>query len=388
MHSLALYVGLLGWYMGLAQVPKDPNVSTLSFVVVGDVMVQPPQIRAAYDKRCRCYQFDETFQFVKPWIAKADVAIANFETTMPGPKGGYTGFPFFGAPDDLGWSLKRTGFHVMITANNHIFDKKVAGLERTLHVMDKIGFQHVGAYRSLEENKKKRYIVIEKHGFRIALLAYTSHVNSYHSLETLKPYHVNKLIHDEIKKDLQALRDKNMDWVMASMHSWPEYTNLPHPYQKQRVQWLLQAGADLILGHHPHVLQPVDIHRVRDQFGLIKHRLVAYSLGNFLSSMRGFYTSGSIMLFFRLEKRKTPSGASKTRLLDVSYEPIWIYRHWLPQARKRIFYILPISRFQNNDQAIKLPRPEHQRMMRYYRFVQKHLKKGMQNIQNVTQQKP
>ncbi|TNE45296.1 MAG: CapA family protein [Deltaproteobacteria bacterium] len=364
---------------------REPTVRKLTFAVVGDAMSHPRHIKSSYNKDCKCYNFEETFRFVKPYIQKVDVAIANLETTLPGPKGGYTGFPFFGAPDAFSQALKQTGFDVLITANNHIYDKKLAGMFRTLDVLDKQGFQHVGAYRSKKENQRKRYIVIKKNNFNIALLAYTSHVNFYHSIKDLKPFHVNKIKWDDIFNDLKALNKRtDIDMVMASMHCWPEYKNQPHPYQVRRVKWLHKAGVDMILGHHPHVLQPLDMFRVRDQFKRTKDRFVAYSLGNFVSSMRGFYTSGSIILLFTLEKRKQSDGTWSTHLTKVDYVPIWMHRTYNRKTRKWSYLVLPTKDFEDNDHDdVKLPKKVHRRMMQYQRFVHRHLRKGIRNIRRM-----
>ncbi len=397
MIGIVTLFGLMGSgavYGNKGQVTKG-ETKTLSFAVVGDIMMSPRMLRGAFDWSCKCYKFGPMFSHIKPWIAKADVAIGNLETTFPGPKGGYTGFPFFGAPDELGRELKRVGFDVLITANNHIFDKKTAGLVRTLNVLDRMKFQHVGVYRSLKENKGKRFIVIQKNGIRIALLAYTSHVNSYHSLRTLKKYHVNYMRYKEIKRDLQAVRKHKFDMVVVYMHSWPEHKNFPHPYQKKRVGWFLKWGADMVLGSHPHVVQPITMLKVRDKFNVTKHRLVAWSLGNFVSSMSSFYSRGSIMLFFNLEKKRDAKGRWKTRVSKVSYQPIWTHREKVTRRvgkrrRKRkvwTFSVLPISTFRKNDQPTKLSRWSYRRMMRYNRFIQRHLKKGLRIIQRVLDSK-
>ena len=363
--------------------PKpEPRVKTLTFAMVGDAMSHPRHNKSSYYKDCKCYRFEDTYRFIKPIIQKVDVAIANLETTLPGPKGGYTGFPFFGAPDAYSMALKRTGFDVLITANNHIYDKKVAGLVRTLEVLDKQGFQHVGAYRSSEENKKKRHIFIEKKGFKIALLAYTSHVNFYHSIKDLKPWHVNKLKWDDIYNDQRALNKlDDVDMVLASMHSWPEHKSQPHPYQLRRVKWLMHAGVDMVLGHHPHVLQPMETKKVKDQFGDTKDRFVAYSLGNFVSSMSSFYSTGSIILLFTLEKRKQDDGSWETRLSKVDYVPIWTLRQYNRKTRRWSYTVLPIDTFEDNDHDdVTIPKAIHRRMLSYRRFVHRHLRKGMRTI--------
>ena len=154
--------------------PTPQPDSRLCIRVVGDIMVHEKQLEAAHMDG-DAYEFDSFFTSIAPSIQRADVAIGNLETVFMGEEKPYTGFPKFNTPDSLADTLRRVGFDVLTMANNHAFDHRLAGVERTIRVLEERGLQTVGANASPET--EKRYLLLEKNGIRLGILAYTDTFN-------------------------------------------------------------------------------------------------------------------------------------------------------------------------------------------------------------------
>ena len=174
----------------------EPAEVKLSLLIAGDLMQHMPQIKAAQQSD-GSYNYDECFAGIKDEVESADVAIANFETTLAGAP--YSGFPKFSAPDDFLSGARGAGFDIMLTANNHCVDTHRKGLERTLAMMDSMGVYHLGTYRNISEREKNYPFLIEKDGLRIVLLNFTYGTNG---LPVPEPCYVNLMDTTEIAADL------------------------------------------------------------------------------------------------------------------------------------------------------------------------------------------
>lgn len=211
-------------------------------------------------------------------IAGADIAFVNQETVIGGKKLGYSGYPIFNAPDEAGEALAELGFDVINHASNHVYDKGLAGVEGTLAFWKPYkDITVIGLYGSQEERDAVK--VVERNGIKLAFLSYTYGLNGY-KLPEDKPYLTNLLDPHLIVEDVRRAKELG-DVLVVSLHWGNEYSFVPTAAQRNLAQTLADEGVDLILGHHPHVIQPVEW--VEGKGG---HRmLVYYSLGNLLHSM-------------------------------------------------------------------------------------------------------
>ena len=298
----------------------------ITLLFVGDLMQHDAQIMAA--RTSDGYDYSDCFKHIKPEIEAADIAIANLEVTLGGRP--YRGYPAFSAPDEFAYAVKDAGFDVLLTANNHCLDRGKQGLERTAALLDSLQIPFAGTYTD-EKSRRMRYpLLIEKNGFRIALLAYTYGTNG---LTPSAPNIINYINRKQIKKDILTARQMKPDVIIACMHWGLEYHSLPNALQKDLADWLITQGVDHVIGSHPHVLQPME---VRSNPTTPAQHLIVYSLGNFISNMSKEKTGGGAMV--KLELKKTEG---ITRMSDCSYTLIWTSRPIL--SKKRNFELYPSS---------------------------------------------
>jgi poly-gamma-glutamate capsule biosynthesis protein CapA/YwtB (metallophosphatase superfamily) len=299
------------------------TMSTITIAAVGDIMMWREQVAAARLAGSTGHSFDEVFRDVAPIFKKCDLVIGNLETTLAGrgaphqsrnPK---NGFPRFSCPDELVPALRRAGFHVLTTANNHCMDHGFPGLRRTLSILDRHEIKHTGTSRSARERNRK--LVISVNGIDVGILAYTYGTNGIR-LPASKRWAVNRILAPRILRDIRRLRQK-ADLVVVSLHFGREFRRRPREGQVKLVQRLLRGGADIILGSHPHVVQPTLVTRVRRPDGSIRRCVAVYSLGNFVSRRmwRNPWTQRGLILKVSVEKRQ----GGRARIVGVRSIPTW-----------------------------------------------------------------
>lgn len=288
----------------------------LSLLFVGDIMQHDSQINDAWVSASNTFNYDPCFQHVKPYIEQADLAIGNLEVTLAGRP--YKGYPQFSAPDELLVGLKNMGMDVLVTANNHCVDRGRKGLERTIRLLDSLKVPHTGTFVNQHAKDSLHPLLLEAKGFKLALLNYTYGTNG---LPVTAPNIVNMIEPEKIVKDLALARSMNTDAIIVFVHWGSEYQSLPSPWQKDIAKLFFKNGADIVIGAHPHVIQPMEWDRENDQF-------IAYSLGNFVSGQRKRYTDGGAMI--RLELVKDENGV---KIDNPEYILEWVER----DVRKNYF---------------------------------------------------
>lgn len=297
----------------------------LTLLFAGDLMQHQGQINAAATPTG--YDYTDCFRYVKEEISQADIAIANLEVTLAGKP--HTGYPVFSAPDEYLQAIKDAGFDVLTTANNHCLDRSRKGLERTIVMLDSLRLLHAGTYQSAQTRAKRYPLLLEKNGFRIALLSYTYGTNG---IKAVSPNVVNYIDKKIITQDLQAARALRPDVLIACMHWGIEYQSLPSNEQKSLTDWLISQGVTHVIGCHPHVVQPLEL---RTDSVTKQQNVVAYSLGNFISNMSARYSDGGLMLKLELTKD------SVTRVSHCAYSLIWTARPVLSGQKNYTLY--PVS---------------------------------------------
>lgn len=285
MRKLIFILGLLS--VGV----QAQDSARLRLLFVGDIMQHDTNIQAAYNRQTGRYDYASCFRYIKPHIQSADVAFGNLELTLAGPP--FKGYPQFSAPDELAFELKRTGFDVLVTANNHSADRGKRGLIRTLDVLDSAGLIHTGTFRTQEERDQVYPLLIERDGWLLAILNYTYGTNG---IPVPAGTVINLLDTVQMKKDFARAKALKPDAILVFPHWGIENVRVPNAEQKRLAAFFLRQGATLVLGSHPHMLQGVEFSAARNQ-------LVAWSLGNFVSNMRKRYQDGAMMLTVDLLKK-------------------------------------------------------------------------------------
>ncbi len=300
------------------------QTDTLRLMFAGDIMAHTPQIEAAWNPSTRQYDFNDSFIFLKHIFAQADFVIGNLETTLGNKP--YSGYPRFRAPVALAEALKNAGFNVLVTANNHSADKGKKGIIQTVEALDRIGIWHTGTFVSQEEKDLKTPLILEKKGIKIALLNYTYGTNG---LPVSPPAVVNLIDTLQIKKDIAKAREKNPDIIIVFLHWGTQYKSHPDKMQIETEKFLQRHGINIIIGSHPHVVQPV---RIR------QNQITVYSLGNFISNQRTYPRDGSIIFYLELIKEK-----NQIKIVEAGYIPVWTYKYKLHE--KWHFEVLPVDDF-------------------------------------------
>ena len=312
---------------------KGQDTTRLSLLFLGDIMQHDSQIADALDKATGTYDYRPCFQYVKPYIQSVDVAIGNLEVTLAGKP--YKGYPQFSAPDELLLALKDMGMDVIVTANNHSVDRGKAGLERTITMLDSFNLSHTGTFRDKEEKDRNHPLMVERQGFKLAILNYTYGTNG---LPVTRPNIVNMLDTATIRKDLIKAGELNADAIIVFPHWGGEYQSLPSKNQKAVADLCFRYGATLVIGAHPHVVQPMSWFKEKNQ-------LVAYSLGNFVSGQRKRYTDGGAMIRIELEKVSFQDGSSYTAIDTAGYILEWVYR---TVDSRQDYFVIPVPSAEDN----------------------------------------
>ncbi len=315
---------LLIHYGAIAQ-----DTTRLSLLFGGDIMGHDSQIASAYEPATKSYSYTSCFQFIKPYIEAADVSIANLELTLAGSP--YKGYPQFSSPDALALALKEAGFDVLVTANNHCVDRGKKGVERTISMLDSLDIPHTGTFTDTVSRMNDHPLIVEKNGFKLAILNYTFSTNG---LPVYKPNVVNRIDTAIMRKDLVRAKELKPDAIIVFTHWGVEYQSLPAKNQKDITEFCFKHGAQLVIGAHPHVLQPMEWRKDKNQF-------VAYSLGNFISGQRKRYTDGGAMAYIELKKINFRADSSITVIDSAGYYLNWVYR--TVDAQKD-YYMLPAAK--------------------------------------------
>lgn len=312
---------------------SNPVSHEITLLFAGDIMQHLPQLEAAWNNEFGIYIYDSCFKFVKPLLSSADLTIANLETTLAGKP--YSGYPAFSSPDGLVSGMLNAGIDIVGTANNHCCDRGRTGIERTVNVLDSLGMMHFGTYKNVEAYRKRNPLIINTKGFRLAFLNYTYGTNANPVPEGDVVSMIEK---DRISDDLKAASDAKPDKVIVFIHWGDEYQREPNDFQKVTAKFLFDGGADIIVGSHPHVLQPMEWIGADS---LNKERIVVWSLGNYVSNQRKRFADGGAMFSMTLTKKK-----NQTTIRQAGYYLTWVFNPL--ESGLRRYYILPAKEYEND----------------------------------------
>ena len=297
---------------------EEPTDTTFTMAAIGDIMCHNTQYNDAYNKDTGAYDFSYVFDDISLYTKTADICVGNLETTFAGEDVGYSSYPTFNTPDSLAYELKDIGVDVLSTAGNHALDKGFNGLSRTIDVLNDADIAHTGTYKTEEEQNT----ILTKYvkGIKIAFVNFTYGTNGI-KIPSGKEFCVNLIDNDLITKQLDLAKSQNPDIIVACMHWGNEYKTTPNDTQKELSTFLFQNGVDIILGTHPHVLEPMEKQTVTLEDGTTKDGFVIYSLGNFISGQTAENTKTSIILNLTITKHTD----GKITIDKAEYKPIYMY---------------------------------------------------------------
>ncbi len=308
---------------------------TFTLTSLGDTLCHNTQYWDAYNSKTDEYDFSYVYEDIKNYTLSSDITIGSLETTFAGKEKGYSNYPTFNTPDSLATALKDIGVDVVSLAGNHALDYGYTGLCRTIDVFNNIGLSHLGTYKTAEDQEK--ILIKDVKGVKIAFINYTYGTNGI-PLPSGKDFCVNLIDKDFIKKQINQAKEQNVDMIVACMHWGTEYRTTANSEQKDLANFLFENGVDVILGNHPHVLEPMEKKTITLQDGTTKDVFVVYALGNFTADQRDEITRDSAILNLTITKNSD----SKISIDKVNYVPIYMYKNTNVSTHK--FKILDIEK--------------------------------------------
>ena len=307
----------------------EPVNPSISLVMVGDALIHSA---VYYDAQIGdTYDFKPMLENMKPIISKYDLAYYNQETILGGSELGLSTYPRFNSPYELGDAFMDAGFNLVSMANNHTLDRGEQAVINSCNYWKEKDVYTAGSYCSQED---RDYVKIyEKNGIKYAMLSYTTTTNGINP-PSGKEYYTNIYSDEKAKNDIEKYRDK-VDLLMVAMHWGTEYTHTPTYSQQKIANYLSSLGVDIIIGAHPHVVEPIE---------KIGDTLVIYSLGNFISAQVGINKLTGLMVSVNITKDLE---TNKITIGDVEAELLHTYYGKDP-AKKRNFKVYPYTML-NND---------------------------------------
>ena len=309
---------------------EKEEVKYIDIISLGNLIIHQSQINGA--KNENGYDFSPSFQYIKDMVSDADISLGILEGTLAG--GEPTGYPYFNSPDEVIDSLRGAGVDIVNYANNHIYDYDDEGLQRTIDITKEKGLDVLGVKSTEEE---KNYLVKEVDGVKIGFASYvfeTKTINGYKTINSnpvsissenlINTFNYNDLesFYNRIESEISAMKAEGVEFIITSMHWGEEYNTYIESTQKEIAQKLNELGVDIILGGHPHVIQPYEI--ICNENG--HSTFVIYSQGNSLSNQSeqeiGVAESeDGIMIKFTLEKKD-----GNVSLKEYKIIPTWVYK--------------------------------------------------------------
>lgn len=320
----------------------EPEEIEIKAIAMGDILCHDTQYKYAYNSENNSYDFSHQFKHIKDRLSKSDLVIANYEgTSSPDyPLGGY---PLFNAPKENIEILKKDGFHILSTCNNHTLDSRKKGVVSTIDRMEEFGLDHFGTRRSKEES---RIFIKDVKGIKIGFLAYSYGFNGMEanlSDEDLDAM-VNYLDEKKIKSDIEETRKAGADFIIIYPHWGEEYSTKENMYQKNLAKKMFEWGADAIFGSHVHVLQGAEMMEVNGE-----KKFIIYSMGNLVhdqypSALGGAPVDVGAMVEFSILK-----SSGSTKIKDINIVPTYVNRVRSP---KIYWEVLPTDEFLENGNLV------------------------------------
>lgn len=306
------------------ETPKD---TTINMAFTGDIMCHNTIYNDAYNSATGTYDFSYIFDDIKYYLQTPDITIGNLETTFAGSEMKYSSYPQFNTPESLAYTLKKLGFDVLSTANNHCYDTGYVGVESTIKYLDDADIAHTGTYTS--EEKQNEILIKNVKGLKIAFLSFTYGTNGI-KIPTDKAYSVNLIDESLMIKQLNLAKEQNPDLIVTCMHWGIEYQTTPTAEQKKLADFLFENGSDIVIGNHPHVIEPMEKRQITLSDGTTKDGFVVYSLGNFLADQNKQYTRDSAILNLNITK----NDEGKISINSATYTPIYTYKNTSQKTQK------------------------------------------------------
>lgn len=340
--------------------PKKPTVvSTATVSVTGDLLMHTPIITGAYNSGSGEYEFDDIFTHISKYVKQADYAIANLETTLRGTEGGaaYNGYPTFNCPDSIADAAKTAGFDMLLTANNHSYDTALKGFSRTLEVLSDRELEYLG---TRPDEDTPIYQIKEINGIKVGMICYTYqtgngsdgrvYLNGIKLSESATKL-VNAFSYSQLDKfyfelglSILSMKLAGADAIVLYIHWGDEYKVKQNKTQSAMAQQICNLGVDVIVGGHPHVVEPIEL--LTNENDPSKKTVCLYSMGNAVSNQRTErmnlktgHTEDGMLFSYTFAKYSDGSVV----LRDINVLPTWVNLFTSKTTGRRTYQIIPLD---------------------------------------------
>ena len=310
--------------------------------MAGDIVIDTEMLDACYDKASDSYDFAPYFSMIGDTLSKSDYTMINIDASLRKGKYGYSGYPQFTTPPVILQVVKNVGVDMITMCNNHMLDGYCDGLVESVGHVEAAGLDHVGGF--VDEADSKTPEVYTINGIRVGFVCYTHSTNTMedHCDERSK-FLVKRFKNADFKADVDAARAAGAEVVVAVAHWGDEYHREPDSDQQYWAKKLVAAGVDLIIGGHPHMVQPAEYITATDANGVSRTALCVYSIGNFLTQHRSQYTDSGIVFEFTLAEQADGTIA----VTAPGYVPVYVWT-FKNAAGADDYRVLPTGVYMNN----------------------------------------
>ena len=310
---------------------EDFENQNVSFTIgaTGDMMCHGQQLtdarRSANDLNLEAeFSFDHVYEGIAPALKYPDLMIANFETNIVDNRR-YVGYPDFNSPIEFAESAKDAGIDILSNANNHAMDFEYEGLVKTLEALDKVGVEHTGIYSSMEDYYDLLFYEIDDINVCVIGASYLQNRGGLNKFTQIQKEYAAEIIDEphRIIDKIERAKNEGADLVVLSLHWGDEYSIVPNDYQRKHAETFIAAGADVIFGHHPHLVQPAEIVEATTKSGETKEALVYWSLGNFISNQTLDFRNSGVIAYANFSYNKVEK---KVSFVNSVYIPTYVYK--------------------------------------------------------------
>ena len=337
---------------------------------LGDIVQSNAQILSAESEDGKTFDYTNNFKYIQPILGLGDLVIGNLETTFSGKP--YSGYPNYSAPDEFACAIRYAGINCLMTANDHCVDKDIEGVRRTNHILDSVGIAHTGTFNTYADKSNRNPLMIDRYGFLIAVLNYTSYTRFTIKDSLL----INTIDKERIKEDLIYTKKFNPDFTIIYFSWGREYQFYPDPEQRELAKYCIDLGANMIVGTHPHVVQRVE--EIEFYSGnKLKKGFVAFSLGNFITDYDRRFGDGGAILEVNLSKDKR---TNIVKLADFGFIPTYIVKD--NGSGKKVQQVVPVAEVESNNITVEMTNLELQRLLMSGRDTRS-MMNGFGNVENV-----
>lgn len=321
---------------------SDSETSYVKLMFVGDLPINKRVVESAYRSKTHSYDFQPIFHYIRPYLNLGDIVVGNLETTIGTPP--YGKYPQYRSPKEIATSLKYAGFNLLMTANGKSVYQESKTWETQHKILDKVRIVNIGSFADIEDRFTKNPLIVEKKGIKIGFLNYMDGIEDNTDSKPI----INHVDTVTIKKDIKLAKERGAEFVVVYMNWGLEFELNSNYNQQVLANTIRKAGADLIVGTHPHVVQEMDVKDIYENGVKVKESLTVYSLGDFLSTANNTKVNSSAIFEIVISKDKK---SKAVKIEDYGYIPTYCYSY--NYESKLTWTIVPVRQVELNNIEIQ-----------------------------------